>query len=183
MSKGFLSNLLLSVSSLLFAASFFATGAQALNEVCTYKQLPMFVGGASNEYVNCIAHDPATNMVIYAGNTTSTKFAPAANEHAFIIGMDIDGNWKWGKFFYNVSYAVSTISGCKMSSDGSSLSMYAMSNSIPVVMDINTIDGSINKFFSVEWTATTSDKTPTFVTYAALWYDKADYYDGYEYIY
>jgi len=113
----------------------------------------MFVGGASNEYVNCIAHDPNTNMIIYAGNTTSTNFAPAANEHAFIIGMDIDGNWKWGKFFYNVSYAVSTISGCKMSSDGNSLSMYALSNSVPVVMDINTATGDINKFFSVEWTA------------------------------
>jgi hypothetical protein len=143
----------------------------------------MFVGGTDNEYVNCLAYDPSTEIIIMAGNTTSTYFAPAANDHGFVVGIDIDGNWQWGKFFYNVSYAVSTISGCRMSSDGTSLSLYAMSNAQPVVMDINTRDGYINKFFSMEWTATTADTTPTFLTYSALYYDKQDFYDNFQYIY
>jgi hypothetical protein len=143
----------------------------------------MFFGGASNEYVNCLAYDPKTETLVVAGNTTSTNFAPAANDHAFVVGIDLDGNWKWGKFFYNVSYALSTVSGCKMSSDGSSLSLFAMANSQPVVMDINTVDGSINKFLSIEWTATTSDNIPSFVTYSAVYYDKSDSFDGSEYIY
>lgn len=50
--------------------------------------------------------------MVMGGNTTSTNFAPAANDHAFLTGFDLNGNWKWGKFFYNVSYALSTISGC-----------------------------------------------------------------------
>jgi hypothetical protein len=63
-----------------------------------------------------------------AGNTTSINFAPAANDHAFVVAIDLYGNWQWGKFFYNVSYAISDVSGCKLSSDGSSLSLFAMAN-------------------------------------------------------
>lgn len=150
---------------------------------CTYKQLPIFVGGASDEYVNCVIYDPKTQTIVLGGNTTSVNFAPAGNDHAFLIGLDVQGNWQWGKFFYNVSYAISDISGCKMSSDGSSLSLFAMSNSQPVVMDINTRDGSINKFFSLEYTAATTAAVPVFVTYGALYYDKQDSYDGQAYVY
>ena len=46
-------------------------------------------------------------------------------------------------------------------------------------MDINTDDGTINKFFSLEWTATTTDYSPSFTTYGAIFYDKNDYFDGY----
>jgi hypothetical protein len=101
---------------------------RSFTDACTYKQLPIFVGGKSNEYVNCLIYDPANEMIIMAGNTTSVNFAPAANDHAFVIALDLYGNWQWGKFFYNVSYAVSTVSGCKMSSDGSSLSLFAIAN-------------------------------------------------------
>jgi hypothetical protein len=58
-----------------------------------------------------------------------------------------------------------------------------LSNSQPVAMDINTNDGTINKFFSLEWTAATTDYSPTFTTYGAVYYDKSDYFDGYQYIY
>ena len=70
-----------------------------------------------------------------------------------------------------------------MSSDGSSLSLFAMANSMPVVMDINTKDGSINKFLAVEYTAMTSSTVPVFKTYGAVYYDKKDPYDNLEYIY
>jgi hypothetical protein len=40
-----------------------------------------------------------------------------------------------------------------MSSDGSSLTVMGMANSQPVILDVNTLDGSINRFFFTEWTA------------------------------
>lgn len=136
----------------------------AFTDQCTYKQLPIFTGGLSDDFVNCIAFDPINKLIVYGGNTTSVNFAPAANDHAFLIAIDYDGNWMWGKFFYNVSYALSDISGCQMASDGLSLTLFGISNSQPVIMDINTIDGSINKFLSVEWTAMTSKNVPVFST-------------------
>jgi hypothetical protein len=66
---------------------------KAFTDQCTYKQLPIFVGGASDEHVNCLVFDPATQMVIMGGNTTSVNFAPAGNDHAFLIGVDYFGNW------------------------------------------------------------------------------------------
>lgn len=50
-------------------------------------------------------------------------------------------------------------------------------------MDINTQDGSINKFISMEYTAQSSTVTPVFTTQGALYYDKNDGLDGQEYIY
>jgi len=70
-----------------------------------------------------------------------------------------------------------------MSSDGSSLSLFGMANSQPVVMDISTKDGAINKFISVEYTAMTAKSVPVFKTYGAIYYDKSDSYDGLAYIY
>jgi hypothetical protein len=53
-------------------------GAQAVvNDACTYKQLPIFVGGADDEFVNCLVYDPRTDMIVFGGNTTSANFAPA----------------------------------------------------------------------------------------------------------
>jgi hypothetical protein len=51
-------------------------------------------------------------LIIVAGNTSSPDYAPASNSHAFAYAVDFQGNWIWGKFYYNQSYAVSTISGC-----------------------------------------------------------------------
>ena len=58
-----------------------------------------------------------------AGNSTSEDYAPAANDHAFVYAVDLEGNWKWGKFYYNVSFAVSTISGCAMDDNGRLMAM------------------------------------------------------------
>ena len=54
------------------------------------------------------------SLIIVAGNTTSDDFAPAANDHGFVYAVDFSGNWVWGKFYYNQSYAVQTISGCQL---------------------------------------------------------------------
>ena len=85
-----------------------------MSSSCQYKLFPIVSGGSKDEKVSCTIHDPVNNYIIVAGNSTSEDYAPAANNHAFAYAVDFDGNWKWGKFFYNVSYAVSTISGCHM---------------------------------------------------------------------
>ena len=88
---------------------------------CNYNLFPVYLGGSSNEKIGCFLYDPKNELFIIGGNTTSEDFAPAQNNHGFLVALDLEANWKWGKFFYNVSYAVSDITGCKMSSDGSSL--------------------------------------------------------------
>jgi len=62
------------------------------------------------------------------------------------MAFTLEGNYKWGNFFYNVSYAVSDITGCAMSSDGLRLNVQAMANSQAVLMAIETEDGTISGF-------------------------------------
>jgi len=104
-------------------------GQNAMSPQCSYKLLPIYAGGSADERTNCIQYDPISKYIIVAGNSTSDNFAPAANDHAFIYAIDLNGNWQWGKFFYNVSYAFSNVAGCRFSSDGSSLTFDGMGNS------------------------------------------------------
>ena len=64
-----------------------------MTDQCTYKLLPIYAGGSSDERVNCIKYDPLSGLILVGGNTTSDNFAPAANDHGFIFAIDIDGNW------------------------------------------------------------------------------------------
>ena len=52
------------------------------------------------------------------GVTTSPDFAPAENPHGYVYAISPNGDWLWGNFFYNVSYAVSEIDGMIMSQNG-----------------------------------------------------------------
>ena len=144
---------------------------------CSKDAFPIYAGGSSNEYVNCFIYDEATELLIVGGNTTSEDFAPAANDHGFMYALDLDGNWAWGKFFYNVSYAVSTISGCQLSSDGSSLTVFGQGNGAPVIMDVNTVDGTINKFLTIEHFRTHA-VYPYYTTESGVYNDKVDPIDG-----
>jgi hypothetical protein len=94
------------------------------------------------------------------GNTTSDDYAPAANSHGFAYAVDFEGNWKWGKFFYNVSYAISTIQGCKMDANNH-LVLMGEGNSAPVIMRINPLDGSVLGFLSLDKIATSSSSSST----------------------
>ena len=87
--------------------------------------------------------DEANGLIIVGGNTTSPDFAPAANDHGFLYALDLQGNWMWSKFFYNASYAIQDISGCQLSSDKSSLTVMGMADSRPIIMDIDTVNGSV----------------------------------------
>jgi hypothetical protein len=81
-------------------------GWDDLSDTCKQKVFPISAGGSRDEKVSCTLYDPVNEYIIVAGNSTSDDFGPAAIDHAFAYAVDLDGNWKWGKFFYNVSYAV-----------------------------------------------------------------------------
>ena len=144
---------------------------------------PIYAGGTKDERIGCFLLDEANGLVIVGGNTTSSDFAPAANDHGFLYALDLEGNWMWSKFIYNVSYAVSDITGCQLNSDGKSMTVLGMGNTVPVIMDINTSDGIINKYISLEYIETSSDVVPDYVMYGAIYNDKADFFDGKNYIY
>ena len=54
----------------------------------------------------CFIYYPNTELIIVGGVTTSEDFAPLNNEQGYMFALDLSGNWKWGSFFYNVSYAI-----------------------------------------------------------------------------
>jgi hypothetical protein len=53
----------------------------------------------------------------------------------------MNGNWMWGQFFYNVSYAVSEINAIKMSSKSNYAVVLGQANSKPIIMSLSKTDG------------------------------------------
>lgn len=146
---------------------------------CKQKVFPLSVGGSKDERVSCTIYDPVNEYIIVAGNSTSEDFAPAANDHAFAYAVDLDGNWKWGNFFYNVSYAVSTISGCHMDGNGN-IVFLSMGDSRPVIMEVDPSDGSIINFMSFEGS---DANMPWYQTFGGVYHDLEDIFDGKSYYY
>jgi hypothetical protein len=96
--------------------------------------------------------------------------------------MDLNANWIWGNFFYNVSYAVSEVDGIQMTSLNSYVTVFGQANSKPIVMTLSKTDGSIRSFFTVDVIAT-STTTPNYATYNGFYYEEAEAADGKPYIY
>lgn len=131
---------------------------------CNYKTYPIFAGGNKNEYVNTQLVDETTQLTYVGGKTQSANFAPAENDHGFVFAVDTVGHWRWGQFFYNVSYCVSEVTGMQMSSHGSALTVLGYSNSKPIIMNLDKSAGSILKFITIE-PVVTPTTTPTYITY------------------
>lgn len=138
------------VSAQAVTQKFKTEGWEDLSDTCKQKVFPVSAGGSGDEMVTCTLYDPVNQYIIVAGNSTSDDFAPASNSHAFAYAVDLDGNWKWGKFFYNVSFGVSTISGCHLDGNGN-LVFLSMGDSKPVIMEVQPSDGTILNFMSFEW--------------------------------
>ena len=157
-------------------------GWENLSDECRYETFPLVSGGSKDEKVTCTVFDPVNNYIIVAGNSTSEDYAPAANDHAFAYAVDLDGNWKWGKFFYNVSYAVSTISGCQFD-DNNNLVLLGMGDSMPVIMEMDTLEGTVIKFMSLELDGSSDTNVPWYGTYGGIHHDVADVDDQEAYYY
>ena len=76
----------------------------------------MAIGGQKDERVSCIVHDEINEQIVVVGNSSSNSFVPASNDHGIAYAVDFDGNWKWGRFYYNVTLALQTITGCQIDS-------------------------------------------------------------------
>ena len=90
--------------------------------------------GAADNFVIC---------PLEAGATESSNFAPAENPHGYVYAVSPDGDWMWGQFFYNVSYAVSSIDGIILSQNGTFLNCLGQANSKPIIMNLNKAKGQI----------------------------------------
>ena len=110
---------------------------------------------------------------------------PDQNVHAFMYALDLDGNWQWGKFFYNNSVAIRNITGCNMASNGQSLTVLGMANtSHPVIMDIRTRDGTVDKFTYIKGELIDSYiQADLLQTFGAVYRDNKDPLDGLDYTY
>jgi hypothetical protein len=155
------------------AAGSSTVGFDDLSDTCKEKLFPISSGGKKDEKVSCTLQDKKNGLIIVAGNSTSEDYAPAANDHAFVYAVDLEGNWKWGKFFYNVSFAVSRISGCTIDANGNGVFL-GMGNSVPIIMELNTKDGNVLKFMSLDKIGSTATSLPWYATYGAIYHDLKD---------
>ena len=152
-------------------------GYDNLSDSCKEKLFPITSGGSKDEKVSCTMNFEKHGLILVAGNTTSEDYAPAANDHAFVYAVDYEGNWQWGKFFYNVSFAIADISGCQIDDNGNAV-MLGMGNSVPVIMELNPLNGEVLKFLSLDKIGSTSTNFPWFKTYGAIYHDIRDTNDG-----
>jgi len=157
-------------------------GWDKMTDTCKERLWPVSSGGSRDEKVSCTFYDEVNQQIIVAGNSTSDDYAPAANEHGFVYALDFDANWKWGKFFYNVSFAVSTISGCHLDGNNNLVAL-AIGDSKPVIMEVNLVDGQVESFISLEKVTEDTTSMPLFYTYGAIYHDLEDEDDGLAYYY
>ena len=149
-----------SISSTLFAllcSAIFATMLSSGNSVTAYvvqserclkNAFPVISGGERDEEVKCLVFDPVNEFFIVGGKTLSNDYGPSLSRHGFLYAIDLEGNWAWGRFYYNSS-AINDISGCTLSTDGKKVVALGVGLSQPVMMVLNTTDGSIDYLASL----------------------------------
>ena len=144
---------------------------------------PVYAGGQTgDERVNCFVYDPIEELIIVGGITSSEDFAPVPIEHGFLYALDMNSNWKWGHFFYEVANRVASIDGCQLSSNGNSLAVTGMSQDRPVIMDLNTRDGTLNKFIYINH-VDESGNPGSYENFGAIFKDESDFRDNKPYYY
>ena len=120
-----------------------ASADSTMSAACNYKMFPIFAGGSKIEDVRALEVDPSTNWIYVGGQSQSADFAPAENPHGYVYAVSPDGEWMWGNFFYNVSYAVSEIDGIILSQFGTYLSIIGQANNKPIIMELSNDMGQI----------------------------------------
>jgi hypothetical protein len=132
---------------------------------------PIYLGGSSRENVNCLAYHEDLGLLFVGGNTTSSDFGPSETDHGFLYALDSDGNLRWGNFYYNVSYAITDISGCTLDTNSYSLAVLGMANSVPIVMEIDLESGRSISFVSLENRFDNDDFSHIYKTFGAIHYN------------
>ena len=132
-------------------------GWSQLSGTCRRDLFPISIGGSGDEHINCVVHDEKNNQIIVAGNSTSANFVWASRVNAFAVAFDLDGNWKWGKYFWESSKEVKSISACHMSKDGSLVALGVGSVNDRVILEINPQNGAKKNYFNIVGSIKTLD--------------------------
>ena len=153
-------------------------GAESIiTEQCKEKLFPVTVGGQKDELMSCVLHDEVHEQIIVVGNSTSENFVPAANDHGMIYAVDFDGNWRWGRFYYNVSFPLQTASACEVDANGA-LHVFGRLDDKPVILELNMENGFVNRFLHLEPILDEGQDAPWFRTFGGLHHEVSNY-EGY----
>jgi len=100
-----------------------------------------------------------------------------------MYALDYDGNWKWGKFYYNQSITITSITGCQVNDHGHILTtgLSDPTNPKPYIMEINAETGKTENFVFFE--KVVEDKSTEYVITKGFHHDIRDAADGREYYY
>ena len=88
--------------------------------------------------------------MIVGGTTTSSDFGPNSDSSGYLYALDHSANWFWGSYYTQNESSLSDISGCSMNKEGSKLIVLAQSQTVPVLLEVNTVDGSVNGYLAIE---------------------------------
>ena len=84
--------------------------------------------------------------------------------------MDFEGNWKWGKFVYNVSFAMTSMSGCHLDA-ANNMVVLGVGDSVPVIMEMNLVDGSVTKFLNLDLSGSGASSQSWYKTFGGIYHD------------
>jgi len=87
--------------------------------------------------------DPATRCAYLYGTTYSSNFGPLPSPHGFATAI-CEGNYMWGKYYYNTTFQLLQIDGAKLHKKGSSvLAEIGLANGYPVLMMKDAGNGTV----------------------------------------
>ena len=124
---------------------------------CSADYFPVYSGGLRAEVVNCFLYDDTSSLIIVGGESNSADYVGGGFQsdartsvHGFLYALDLDGNWQWGRQYFNGPNVVTNITGCQMSSNKKSLSVFGMqSHTVPIVMDIDPLNGKTKRYTEI----------------------------------
>jgi hypothetical protein len=94
--------------------------------------------------------------------------------------VDFEGNWKWGRFYYNVSFPLQTLSGCQFDAAGAFILSGRLDDK-PVIVELNTTTGHVNRFFQLDAILEDGATAPWFRTYYGIHHEVNE--NDYSYFY
>ena len=152
---------------------------------CTKQNLPITVGGSRDDVARCLVYDPDNELIIVGGLTKSSDFGPANTDYGFLYAVNFEGDWVWGNYFRNQTGEISQISGCELSTDGSSVVVLGTSREQVIMGVVNATSGRMNNLYSLENKegAKRNGIVPEYKTFGAVLLDSKDYVDEKAYIY
>jgi hypothetical protein len=119
------------------------------SDICLRNTFPVMSGGSGNEVAKCMVYDEENQLIIIGGNTLSNDYGPSLGQVGFMYAVDLQGNWRWGNYYYSQA-SISDITSCSLSSDSKLLAAFGISLGQPVLLTLGKTDGKIKSVLNVE---------------------------------